>query len=171
MKISRYSIWSPLIKEVRPLHTMYNYPRISGLTRGLALKCKRLNLQSRSFLSTWHFYLALNWLLRWRRGGGGIAAIGVSGGGGGWVLVIPKARLSLDGPWLNVTWIMVRGFDKRQTSFASLQWDETLYGEICIFMKSQMHEIIATGVRLEDCERKRAKSRAVISCCVLNIIC
>ena len=24
-----------------------------------ALKCKRLNLQSRSFLSTWHFYLAL----------------------------------------------------------------------------------------------------------------
>ena len=35
---------------------------------------------------------------------------------------------------------MVRGFDKRQTSFASLQWDETLYGKICILMKSQMHE-------------------------------
>ena len=151
---------------------MYNYPRISGLTRGLALKCKRLNLQSRSFLSTWHFYLALNWLLRWRcGGGGGIAAIGVSGGGGGgeWVLVIPKARLSLDGPWLNVTWIMVRGFDKRQTSFASLQWDETLYGKICIFMKSQMHEKIATGVRPEDWERKGAKEKAFISCCVFDI--
>ena len=48
---------------------------------------------------------------------------------------------------------MVRGFDKRQTSFASLQWDETLYGEICIFMKSQMHEIIATGVRPKDFAR------------------
>ena len=30
-------------------------------------------------------------------------------------------------------------------------------------------QLIATGVRLEDCERKRAKSRVVISCCVFNI--
>ena len=36
-------------------------------------------------------------------------------------------------------------------------------------MKSQMHEIIVTGVRPENWERKRAKSRAVISCCVFNI--
>ena len=64
---------------------------------------------------------------------------------------------------------MVRGFDKRQTSFASLQWDETLYGKICIFMKSQMHEKIATGVRPEDWERKGAKEKAFISCCVFDI--
>jgi hypothetical protein len=64
---------------------------------------------------------------------------------------------------------MVRGFDKRQTSFASLQWVETLYGEIFIFMKLQMHEIIATGVRPEGCKQKQAKSRAVIFCCVVKI--
>ena len=29
--------------------------------------------------------------------------------------------------------------------------------------------LIATGVRPEDCERKQAKSRAVIFCCVFNI--
>ena len=36
---------------------------------------------------------------------------------------------------------------------------------ICCNLKSTL---IATGVRPEDCEGKRAKSRAVISCCVFN---
>ena len=45
----------------------------------------------------------------------------------------------------------------------------------CLQLKKQMLStamkvnIIATGVRLEECVRKRAKSRAVISCCVSNI--
>ena len=35
--------------------------------------------------------------------------------------------------------------------------------------KKVMQFLIATGVRPKDCERKRAKLRAVISCCVFNI--
>ena len=45
----------------------------------------------------------------------------------------------------------------------------SVFEKLTQHLVTSFHLIIATGVRPEDCERKRAKLRAVISCCVFNI--